>query len=259
MEPSQDAPSGYDELRDRAFAFVTDHGGTVREDALIQFIFGASTKPDLWRTLLHGVLGGDGRFMQTGSGTWRLSSQTPNVDVALSFVALDVETTGLRPDQHRVIEIGIARYSNGRCMDRYSELINPGRRIPEYIRKLTGITDSDLIPAPIFAALAPAIREFIGSHPIVGHNICFDIGFLNAEFGRIGLLPLENPTIDTVPMAMRVLGRTMRPSLDRVAHALGMPSRDKHRALGDAELTAAVALRMMAMAMERGESLDSFV
>src|SRR4051794_13102642 len=258
MEQDANNSTGYDILRERAFGFITDHGGTVREDDLIQFMFGASQRPDLWRTLLATVLGNDGRFIQT-AGSWRMAMELNSAEIALAFVALDVETTGLRADQHRVIEIGIARYSNGRCSERYSTLLNPERRLPEYIRKLTGITDSELIAAPRFGEVAESVLELIGDYPIVGHNIGFDIAFLNAELRRITRPPVTNPTIDTVPMAMRVLGRTMRPSLDRVAHALGMPVRDKHRALADAELTAAVALQMMAVALENGDSLDRFV
>lgn len=257
---SADSPqSTYDGLRNRASEFIAGAGGQVREEELIAFIFGTSQRPEMWRTLLMSVLGGDGRFVQTAHGTWHLSTAVVESDVGLSFVALDVETTGLRPNEHRIIEIGIARYANGRCMDRYSALINPERRIPDYIRKLTGISDSDLIPAPVFKSVASDILTFIGDHAIVGHNVGFDIGFVNAELRRLDLPPLTNASIDTVPMAMRVLGRRVRPSLDRVAHALGMPSRDKHRALGDAELTAAVALRMLAMAREQGESIESFV
>src|SRR6185369_8600351 len=132
------------------------------ETELIQFMFGAATRPELWRSLVQTVLGSDHRFIQIGSQAWALAGNdevsTGNI---VSFVAIDVETTGLRPRQHRMIEIGLARYVNGRCTERYSTLINPERRIPEYIRKLTGLTDSDLIPAPRFGQVAGEIAAFI--------------------------------------------------------------------------------------------------
>ena len=259
MLPHESPTQSYDVLRNRAHDYVVEHGGTVRELDLIEYIFGAAGKPALWRTLLIAVLASDGRFLQTADGTWALSTPIQQVDFAVSFVALDVETTGLRPEQHRVIEVGLARYANGRCMDRYSALINPGRRIPDYIRKLTGISDSDLIPAPSFRDLASTICEFVGDNLIVGHNIGFDIGFINAELGRADMPALTNPTLDTIPMSMRVLGRRVRPSLDRVANALGMPPRTLHRALGDAELTAAVAMRLLPLAHEQGIGFEEFV
>jgi DNA polymerase III epsilon subunit family exonuclease len=255
-----DGSTGYDSLRNRAFEYLTERNCRISEDELIQFIFGAASRPDLWRSLLHSVLGTDHRFLQTGNQTWGLAtSNQMNIERGVSFVALDVETTGLRPRQHRVIEIGLARYVNGRCTDRYSTLINPERRVPDYIRKLTGLTDGDLIPAPRFGQVAAEVVAFIGDLPILGHNIGFDIAFLNTELERVRLPPVQNPTIDTVGMAMRVLGRKVRPSLDRVASTLGLASRKYHRALGDAELTAAVALRLLGRAAEEGMSVEALL
>jgi DNA polymerase III epsilon subunit family exonuclease len=259
-EQNSAGPNGYDALRTRAFEYISDHNGRVTEDDLIRFMFGAATKPALWRTLLVTVLGNDHRFIQVGNQTWALagSDQTTSTDV-VSFVAIDVETTGLRPRQHRVIEIGMARYTNGRCTERYSTLINPERRVPDYVRKLTGLTDSDLIPAPRFGQVAGEIAAFMGDLPLLGHNVGFDAAFLNAEFERAKLPAIKNQTIDTVPMAMRVLGRTMRPSLDRVATALGLQPRKYHRALADAELSAAVALRLLGMAAESGTTIEALI
>jgi DNA polymerase III epsilon subunit family exonuclease len=259
-EQNSAGPNGYDALRTRAFDFISRHNGRVSEDDLIRFMFGAATKPALWRSLLVTVLGNDHRFIQVGNQAWALagSDQMTSSDV-ISFVAVDVETTGLRPTQHRVIEIGMARYINGRCTERYSTLINPERRVPDYVRKLTGLTDSDLIPAPRFSQIAGEIAAFMGDLPLLGHNVGFDVAFLNAEFERAKLAAIQNQTIDTVPMAMRVLGRTMRPSLDRVATALGLQPRKYHRALADAELSAAVALRLLGMAAESGTTIEALI
>lgn len=257
---SSDNASGYDGLRDRAFAYLQERNGRVAEDELIRFIFGASTRPDLWRSLLPTVLGTDHRFHQPLPQVWSLASENQtDISTGLSFVAVDVETTGLRPREHRIIEVGLARFVNGRCTERYARLINPERRVPDYIRKLTGLTDSDLIPAPRFSQLAAEIVAFVGDMPLLGHNVGFDIAFLNAELERLKMPTLANASIDTVPMAMRVLGRRVRPSLDRVSTAVGLQPRKYHRALDDAELTAAVALRLMGMAVEAGASLQSLL
>jgi DNA polymerase-3 subunit epsilon len=251
--------NGYDALRDRAFTYLQGRNSRVSEDELIRFIFGASSRPDLWRTLLSSLLGSDHRFVQVGA-LWCLATDDKiSVETGLSFVALDVETTGLRPAQHRIIEVGLARYQNGRCTERFSTLVNPERRIPDYIRKLTGLTDSDVIPAPRFGQIAAEVVAFIGSFPLLGHNIGFDVAFLNAELERVRMPRIQNPTVDTVPMAMRVLGRSVRPSLDRVATAVGLATRQYHRALGDGELTAAVALRLLGMANEAGLPIDDLL
>ena len=223
-------------------------------------MFGSSTRADLWRPMILSILGADHRFQQSGGNVWALASNTQiGFESGISFVSIDVETTGLRPRQHRVIEIGLARFRNGRCTDRYSKLINPERRIPEYIRKLTGLTDSDLISAPKFAQIAPEIVDFIGTDTLLGHNVGFDIAFINAELERLRLPVLQGRTIDTVPVSMQVLGRSVRPSLDRVATAVGLNSRQYHRALGDAELTANVAMRLFGMASREGISLETFI
>ncbi len=254
MTEDQAPDSTYRVLRDRAHAFVRDNGGRVAEDDLIRFMFGAATKPGLWTTLLRTVIGTDHRFRETFGGTWSLAAELPSAPESgyREFVALDVETTGLKPYQHRVIEIGLARYQNNRCVDRFSAQVNPERRLPDYIVKLTGLTDSDLIPAPKFSQIAQDVVEFIGNSPILGHNVGFDIGFVNAEFERLKMRKLENESIDTIPLAMQVLGRRVRPSLDKVSAAVGLGRNGRHRALADAELTAEVALRLWAMAIEAG-------
>ncbi len=257
---TSEGPNGYDALRNRAFEYLSGRNGRVAENELIQFMFGAASRPELWRTLVQTVLGSDHRFIQIGAQTWALAGNDEvSMGNVVSFVAIDVETTGLRPRQHRMIEIGLARYVNGRCTERFSSLINPERRVPDYIRKLTGLTDSDLIPAPRFGQVSGEIAAFIGNLPLLGHNVGFDMAFLNAEFERAKLPQIVNPTIDTVPMAMRVLGRTVRPSLDRVGTALGLAPRKYHRALADAELAAAVALRLLGMAAEAGVAIESLV
>ena len=138
-------------------------------------------------------------------------------------MAIDVETTGLRPGQHRVIEIGLARYERGRLIERYSNLINPERRIPDYINKLTGLTDSDLIGAPKFSQISDEVIAFIGDHVLLGHNVGFDISFINAELERSKRPRLINSSIDTIPLSTRLLKEIRRPSLDRVAKELGLP------------------------------------
>src|SRR5690606_13790260 len=146
----------------------------------------------------------------------------------------DVETTGLKPRQHRVIEIALIRYSKGAEPLVWSTLVNPGRRIPDYIRKLTRIDDSMVAAAPEFRSIAPTAQEIIGDLPIVGHNVAFDVSFLNAEFARSGLQRCVNVTIDTLALADELLPGIRRLALPEVARTLGIPDAGQHRALADA-------------------------
>jgi DNA polymerase III epsilon subunit family exonuclease len=173
------------------------------------------------------------------------------------FVAVDVETTGLRVSDHRIIEVGLVRYADGQPIDSLTALCNPGRRLPAYIAKLTGIRDCDLEPAGPFERIAEQVTDFIGSAVIVGHNVDFDVRFLNAELKRTGGQRLINERIDTMALAMRLLPHVRRPNLEKVAKALGLSPGRVHRALDDAELAARCALLLLRLAQDSGiTSLD---
>jgi DNA polymerase III subunit epsilon len=263
VEESESAPgTGYEHLRARAHEHMLERGGRCHLHDLIRFMFGATSKPDLWRTLTESILEGDDRLIRLADDVWSMRAGDSDPSAGLesaTFVALDVETTGLQPRQHRVIEIGLARYERGRLIEHYSRLVNPERRIPDYINKLTGLADSDLISAQRFSQVAGEIVTFIGDSVLLGHNIGFDISFLNAELDRCRLPTLINRSIDTIPLSTRILKQIRRPSLDRVAKELGLPPRKHHRALGDAELAAEVALRLIGIASQEGIRFDDIV
>src|SRR5665811_359510 len=252
----------YDALCDRAISFLEQHNGFAHEDALVGFVFGRSASPTLWRPLLHAALEPEERLEYLADGRWRLAEYAvapeENGETLLpSFVAIDVETTGLKPSTQRMIEIALIRYRQGEETDRYNRLLNPGRRIPAYITKLTGIRDDDVEDAAQFSELATEIVEFIGDEVLVGHNVGFDIRFLNAELQRARHATVINESIDTLSLATRVLPGLRRPGLDRVAKAVGLSPRKIHRAGVDAEITAQVALRLEAEARRQGVgSLD---
>ncbi|MBA2759507.1 MAG: GIY-YIG nuclease family protein [Chloroflexia bacterium] len=260
---SEQAPDGnrYEALCDRAISFLEQHNSSAHEDALVAFVFGKSASPALWRPLLHSALESEERLEYLADGTWRLTSALSlNVEITETllpaFVAIDIETTGLKPSTQRMIEIALIRYRQGEETDRYNRMLNPGRRIPVYITKLTGIRDEDVEDAAQFSELATEIVEFIGDDVLVGHNVGFDIGFLNAELQRARHAKVINESIDTLSLATRVLPGLKRPGLDRVARALGLSPRKIHRAGVDAEITAQVAFRLEAEARRQG--VDSF-
>ncbi|MCC6674217.1 MAG: ribonuclease H-like domain-containing protein, partial [Thermomicrobiales bacterium] len=231
----------------------------MHEDLLIGHIFGSTRSPELWRALFLAVMRDTPELRVRGDREWVLAGSAPEIDIAYpDFVALDVETTGLRPASNRVIEIGMIRYTAGEPVERYTTLLDPERRLPAFISKLTGIHDADLRESSKFAERAEEIVAFLGDALLVGHNIMFDIGFVNAELRRAGKMPLVNDRIDTMALAMRYLPDLKRASLDKVASALGLSPRKIHRAEGDAELSARAALVLFRLAAERGEgSVDT--
>lgn len=130
------------------------------------------------------------------------------IAIPQQLVFLDVETTGLDSRQDRIIEVYLLALSKSGEVDQYETLINPERPLPEKIIELTGLTDADLANAPTEKEVAAQIREFIGMGTPVGHNLPFDLRFLNAMFRRNMLLELPGGGIDTL-----VISRELFPKL----------------------------------------------
>ncbi len=259
MVASQEPNADYSQLRHRAALFVRERGGAVPEEVLISHVFGGASNPGLWRSLLRQILTGDEHLVLRSDGCWSDPSCIRRVSHAFpdDFVVLDVETTGLKPYRQRIIEIGAIRYANGQRVDVFSTLVNPERRLPAYIAKLTGIDESMLLGAPIFSHVVNQLLHFIGDALIVGYNVGFDLGFINAEIKRFGLAPLINDHLDLLPLASQLLPGIRRPGLDGLCRALDIELREHHRALADAEATSLVFSRLLEAANERGVgSLD---
>ena len=252
-------PSHYSSLIERALAFIRGKGGAVHEDLLIVHVFGNRGHVTMWRPLLRNALAPCPDLSLRVDGYWVVAdlAELPRIDngpLLREFVAIDVETTGLRPVNQRVIEIGAVRFRDGLEVGRFATLVNPHKRIPKAIIALTGIHDADLADQPEFEAIADELVSFVGASVIAGHNVGFDLGFLDAELRRAGRQPFANERIDTVGLAMRLLPGVRKPSLDRVAKALGIPSRDLHRADVDAELCGRVAILLVDHARNAGVS-----
>ena len=156
------------------------------------------------------------------------------------YVALDLETTGLDSNRDTIIEIGAVKFQGEDEIDVFRTFVNPGRTIPEFVQRLTGISPRQVQRAPSFPSVAGELGEFIGAHPVIGHNIAFDLGFL-ASHG----LPLDNPAYDTWDLASVVLPRTMRYSLKDLTSFLGVAHTEAHRALSDAQATRGVFLELL--------------
>jgi DNA polymerase III epsilon subunit family exonuclease len=155
-------------------------------------------------------------------------------------VAVDLETTGLRPDQDAIIEIGAVKFAGSRILDTYQSFVNISGPLPFRIQRLTGITPADLRHAPTLASLLPGLRAFLGDAPLVGHSVSFDAAFLR----RSGVAR-RNPLIDTYEMASMLLPNLPSYTLGAVASALDTPSSIHHRALADADLARAVFLALL--------------
>lgn len=247
---SEPVTTTYERLRDRAKRVLLGRGGVASEEQLITALFGSVGNRRLWAPFLAQLLEADNEVVRRPDGTWALRNRPLPLDEGWprSFVALDVETTGLRPTRHRVIEIGAVRYVDGQCVERFAVLVNPHRRLPTYIVRLTGIRDEDLLTAAPFADVAAALRAFLGDSVVIGYNVGFDLDFLNFELRRIGQGPLPNPALDVLPLARALGVSNGRYDLDTVCRALGIARTVRHRALPDAEATATLYLCLVELA-----------
>jgi DNA polymerase-3 subunit epsilon len=155
------------------------------------------------------------------------------------FCVIDLETTGTDRHNDMITEVGAAIFEGGDCLGTFQTLINPGRAIPPTITMLTGLTDALVATAPRIEAVLPSLLEFIGSSVIVGHNVGFDLGFLNAALERSQRPRLDRPTIDTVPLARRLVRSEVRNCrLGTLAETFGLAHQPSHRALDDVLATA---------------------
>ncbi len=103
-----------------------------------------------------------------------------------TYVAIDIETTGLEPLHDRVTEIGAVRITAaGEIVSEFETLVNPGRPIPPFVQSLTGITDELVRDAPTVTEAGARLLQFAGSDVLIGHNVGFDLAFLRREGLRI--------------------------------------------------------------------------
>ena len=160
-------------------------------------------------------------------------------------MVLDFETTGLSCERHRVIEIGAAIVNwKGDIVDTYQSLCLPPllKKLPKFISKFTGITDSMLVGQPSTASAMESLYLFIGSRPIIAHNATFDSKFLIAEMKRINKVVL-NQFLCTLLISRRLLltaGSYKLSSLKKFINFKSADSHKDHRALDDVLVTVAL-------------------
>ncbi|HUZ44717.1 MAG TPA: DEDD exonuclease domain-containing protein [Acidimicrobiales bacterium] len=156
----------------------------------------------------------------------------------VTFVVVDLETTGASAATCAITEVGAVKLRGGQCLGRFQTLVNPGVAIPPQITYLTGITDSMVGPAPLIEPVLASLNEFMGDAVVVGHNVRFDVSFLDAARIRAGLPRIGNPIVDTCSLARRLVRDEVRDCrLGTLARQLRLSHQPTHRALDDALAT----------------------
>jgi DNA polymerase III subunit epsilon len=157
----------------------------------------------------------------------------------VTFVVVDLETTGGSPNDCAITEIGAVKVCGGALLGEFQTLVNPQCSVPPFIAVLTGITDAMVATAPTLPAVLPTFLEWAGGCVLVAHNAPFDLGFLRAGAASLGLEWPSFESVDTARLARRVLTRDEAPdcklaTLSRLFRTAVTPC---HRALADAQAT----------------------
>jgi DNA polymerase-3 subunit epsilon len=162
---------------------------------------------------------------------------TPLAEV--TFVVVDVETTGGAANNgDEITEIGAVKLRGGECLGTFQTLVNPGVPIPPSITYLTGITQAMVVPAPRISEVVPAFLEFARDAVVVGHNVRFDLSFLNAAMRREGYGRFGARSVDTCALARRLVrDEVANCKLSTLANHFRLATRPTHRALEDALAT----------------------
>jgi len=179
-----------------------------------------------------------------------------------TYVVVDVETTGLSPERNRLTEIACVVVQGGEIVAEHRTLVNPEQSIPKIVQEMTGITNAMAFTAPRAGAVLPEVRKwFPEGAVIVGHNVQFDMGFLQNSFVRHGVRPLDAPTLCTMRLARRLLAGPKRWNLHSLAGHLGVKVHGRHQALGDARATARVLVSMLDIAADRElcDTVEEFI
>ena len=155
-------------------------------------------------------------------------------------VALDLETTGLDSNRDSIIEVGAVKFQGDQTIDTFQTFVNPSRPIPDFVQRLTGISPDQVSRAPLFSSVARDLEDFVGTSPVIGHNVSFDLRFLDSHD-----LALANTAYDTWDLASVLLPRTTQYSLGFLAAHFGVVHDRAHRALDDAKATQHVFLALL--------------
>ncbi|WP_232662241.1 DEDD exonuclease domain-containing protein [Pseudonocardia sp. TRM90224] len=165
----------------------------------------------------------------------------------VTFVVLDLETTGGSARTDAITEIGAVKVRGGEQVGELATLVDPGTGLPPNIVALTGITTAMVQGAPPFSAVLPSLLEFLSGCVLVAHNAPFDTGFLRAACERNGHRWPRPPVLCTARLARAVLGRDEAPSvrLGALAKLFDTATTPTHRALADARATVEVLHQLM--------------
>ena len=149
------------------------------------------------------------------------------------YTAIDIETTGFNPETDEIIELAAVRYRDGNEVNRFQSLVKPKGHIPEEIEMLTGINDAMVADAPEISDILPSYLLFLGNDVLLGHNIKFDMGFIDEAAEALDLDEKENKWNDTMFLSRDIFKGEKSHKLKDLCSRLHIQDLQEHRALSD--------------------------
>ena len=172
----------------------------------------------------------------------------------LVYTVFDTETTGLEPaNGDEIIQIGALRVLNGRLLqqEHFEQLVDPRCALKPASIAIHGITDSMLLGKPTIDQVLPAFHDFCADTVLVGHNVAFDMRFLEIKESTLGVR-FDQPVLDTLLLSAVAHPNQESHSLEAIMQRLGIDIDQRHNALADATATALVFVRLLPALADRG-------
>ncbi|MEE6638276.1 PolC-type DNA polymerase III [Limosilactobacillus pontis] len=176
-----------------------------------------------------------------------------NHDVLLdnTYVIFDVETTGLSAIYDKVIELSAVKMKDGNVLERFDEFIDPGFPLSEQTTQLTSITDEMVHGSKSEEEVFKMFKDFCDGCIIAGHNVSFDMGFMNTGYRRHGMEEITEPVIDTLPLARFLYPNLRGYRLNTLSKKFKVALEHHHRANYDAEATGHLLYKFLKDAEKR--------
>ena len=163
----------------------------------------------------------------------------------LSYVIVDIETTGLDPVNDEIIEIGAIKVAGKEIKDVFNMLSKPEKKLPPNITDLTGITPEMLENEPPIKPVMAKFADFIGNNILIAHNAEFDISFLRNKMKKWLNKDIENFVICTLIISRDILPNLETHKLPTIGRYFGLETANRHRAIGDSTLTYEIWLKFL--------------
>jgi DNA polymerase III epsilon subunit family exonuclease len=174
----------------------------------------------------------------------------------VSFISVDVETTGLDPRRDAIIEIGAVKVRHGVIVEEFATFVSIDRAIPRAAQRVNRITSQMLIGAPRIVDALPLLWSFAGDGALVEHSLrAFDVAFLEHAHGS----PLTVPFVNTCTLSRRLFPFHRSHSLEQCCKRFAIANDQKHRALSDARATAYLLIKLLELCGSRYPRLQDLV